>query len=85
MPNQIVLTYGDLADPRPCELHGGLATRFGTLIDPNGHKWIICADCINSLWEDKQPNPNMPTPGDPIDMAMEVLKKALRERGYDDV
>jgi hypothetical protein len=50
MPSKFVITYGEL-DPRLCELHGGEATRFGTLIDPNGHKWIICATCINGLWD----------------------------------
>lgn len=28
--------------------------RFGTLVDPNGHSWLICAPCINGLWEDSQ-------------------------------
>jgi hypothetical protein len=54
MAKSIVLTFGDLTEPRSCELHGGMATRFGTLIDPNGHKWIICAACINALWDGRQ-------------------------------
>lgn len=53
MAAKYVITYGDL-DPRTCELHGGTHTRFGTLIDPNGHKWVICADCINTLWNTRQ-------------------------------
>jgi hypothetical protein len=79
MRDSIVLTFGDMSEPRPCELHGGLATRFGTLIDPNGHKWVICAACINSLWEEKQPDPNPPTES-AVEVAMDVLRKALEER-----
>ena len=82
MSNPIVLTYGDLPTPRVCELHGGLASRFGTLIDPNGHKWAICATCINGLWGKMQPHPD-DVKTDPIEAAMDVLKQALRERGYD--
>lgn len=83
MDRQIVLTFGDL-DERACELHGGLATRFGTLIDPNGHKWIICAACIGSLWAENQPDPNEPPAGTAVDVAMDVLRKALKESGYGD-
>jgi len=39
---------------RTCQLHGGEAERFGTLIDPNGHRWFICAECINELWHRRQ-------------------------------
>jgi hypothetical protein len=48
-----VVSFGEIPNAN-CQLHGGTAARFGTLVDPNGHKWLICADCINSLWEDKQ-------------------------------
>jgi hypothetical protein len=27
----------------------------GKLIDPSGHKWDLCANCIKELWELKQP------------------------------
>lgn len=47
------VSFGDIPNAN-CQLHGGTAGRFGTLVDPNGHRWLICADCINSLWEDKQ-------------------------------
>jgi hypothetical protein len=28
--------------------------RFGTLIDPNGHSWLVCNKCINRLWKKRQ-------------------------------
>lgn len=48
-----IVSYGDIPNAT-CQLHGGEAGRFGTLIDPNGHRWLICDECIASLWEDKQ-------------------------------
>jgi hypothetical protein len=48
-----IVSFGEIPHAN-CQLHGGTAERFGTLVDPNGHKWLICAGCINSLWEDKQ-------------------------------
>jgi uncharacterized protein with PIN domain len=41
--------YGDKV--AMCEVHGGVGTKFGTLVDPNGRKWDICATCINGLWD----------------------------------
>ena len=35
-----------------CELCWKTKERFGSLIDPNGHAWLICADCINTWWEE---------------------------------
>jgi len=75
------IRYGTLG-PRACDLHGGVRERFGTLVDPNGHAWLICDLCITSLWEANQPDPNEPPPANPIDAAMDVLKKALQERGH---
>jgi hypothetical protein len=39
-----------------CQLHFGPSPdgRYGSLVDPNGHRWHICSECINSLWQDKQ-------------------------------
>jgi hypothetical protein len=37
-----------------CQLCYRPSDRFGTLVDPNKHTWRICADCINSLWADRQ-------------------------------
>jgi hypothetical protein len=76
MPSNYVITYGDL-DPRLCELHGGVASRFGTLIDPNGHKWIICADCINTLWAERQAMNMEPTKEEKVDQAIDILRSLL--------
>lgn len=53
MLREIQVTYGN-TQPQTCKLHGELATRFGTLIDPNGHRWLICAECIDTLWSGRQ-------------------------------
>jgi hypothetical protein len=37
-----------------CELCFKGNKRFGTLTDPVGRLWLLCVDCIKSLWEDKQ-------------------------------
>jgi hypothetical protein len=37
-----------------CQLCAEVKTRFGAMVDPNGHIWRICADCINSLWDANQ-------------------------------
>lgn len=47
--NPNVALYGNMSI-RPCKLCGINNTRFGTLIDPNGHKWLICVGCIDNLW-----------------------------------
>lgn len=44
--------YGDFVET--CRIHGGVRGRFGTLIDPNGHKWLVCDVCINALWGERQ-------------------------------
>jgi hypothetical protein len=53
MLRNVEVTYGT-TPPQACKLHGELATRFGTLIDPNGHRWLICAECIDALWSKQQ-------------------------------
>ena len=53
MLRNVEVSYGELPE-QVCKLHGGEATRFGTLVDPNGHRWLICAGCINSLWGENQ-------------------------------
>ena len=50
MPSSnVVVLYGNTA-PRPCKLCGKNHTRFGTLVDPNGHSWLVCVTCIDNLW-----------------------------------
>ena len=50
MPSRdITVVYGDM-NPRKCGLCGKLRARFGSLIDPNGHTWIVCVECIDGLW-----------------------------------
>jgi hypothetical protein len=51
-PNHGIL-FGNLQS-RNCKLHGGMATRFGSLVDPNGHVWLICSDCIDNFWAGNQ-------------------------------
>lgn len=50
MPNvNVTVLYGNTS-PRPCQLGGHTSDRFGTLIDCNGHSWLICMTCIDNLW-----------------------------------
>lgn len=44
--------YGDFVGI--CQVCFNDAQRFGTLVDPNGHSWLICTGCIKGLWETKQ-------------------------------
>ena len=44
------VTYGQLADDHACDICAEFKVRFGVLIDPNGHTWNICTDCINNFW-----------------------------------
>jgi hypothetical protein len=39
---------------RNCKLCAESKTNFGMLVDPNGHKWLICSDCIANLWAGNQ-------------------------------
>ena len=45
--------YGDFAGI--CQLCFKDGQRFGTLVDANGHTWLICQSCIIAVWEAKQP------------------------------
>jgi hypothetical protein len=45
----VVALYGD-TQPTACKLCGTMQTRFGTLIDCNGHTWLICMACVDGLW-----------------------------------
>lgn len=50
MPSRdITVIYGDM-NPRKCQLCGKLKARFGSLIDCNGHSWLVCMDCVDGLW-----------------------------------
>lgn len=44
--------WGDFTER--CQLCGEVKERFGCMVDPNGHFWRICADCINTLWDNNQ-------------------------------
>jgi hypothetical protein len=44
--------YGSF--PGVCQVHGGNESRFGTLVDPNGHRWLVCSECIDVLWGNRQ-------------------------------
>ena len=51
----IEIQYGDAPEGQfKCQLHGETHTRFGCLIDANGHKWRICVDCIDNFWSGNQ-------------------------------
>lgn len=60
-----------------CQVCFNDETRFGTLVDPNGHTWLVCRNCINQLWEKAQAL-NQVAP-DKIQLAIEALREALRE------
>jgi len=54
--------------------------RFGTLVDPNGHTWLVCKNCINKLWQDAQAI-LQEDHQDKIEAAIDVLRKALKKEG----
>lgn len=54
MLRNIDVTYGNVTTPMSCRLCGNLHDRFGTLIDPNGHRWLLCSECIDALWAKQQ-------------------------------
>jgi uncharacterized protein with PIN domain len=47
----IQLRWGEFSET--CKVHGETAEKFGTLVDCNGHMWLICDKCINSLWDER--------------------------------
>jgi hypothetical protein len=51
VPSQNVMVLYGTTKPRPCKLCGKTETRFGTLVDPNGHSWLVCVTCIDNLWK----------------------------------
>lgn len=73
-----IVTFGTLPGNIPCQLCFQPKGNFGTLIDPNGHRWLICADCINSLWEDKQ-SLNQPDEEPITDAEKELITKVVVE------
>jgi hypothetical protein len=50
----IAINFGEHPQGFMCKLHGEIAYRFGTLVDPNGHSWLICSQCIDNLWAGNQ-------------------------------
>jgi hypothetical protein len=49
---KVDIRWGDFSET--CQLCFTGQERFGCLVDPNGHKWLICAVCINALWVGRQ-------------------------------
>jgi hypothetical protein len=78
------LRFGNISGD--CQLCYKPAESFGTLVDPNGHAWLVCADCIRSLWDDRQAfNQENKTPevvSILTDAAMDAIVAQMRERGY---
>jgi hypothetical protein len=46
------IKFGDF--PETCQICWKPHTRFGTLVDRVGRMWLICQDCIQSLWDERQ-------------------------------
>jgi hypothetical protein len=46
------MRYGDF--PARCQLCWKERKRFGSLVDPNGHVWLICSKCIKKGWMKRQ-------------------------------
>lgn len=44
----VKITYGDYN--HTCQVCYKPRTRFGLLVDPNGHSWRVCQKCIDRLW-----------------------------------
>jgi hypothetical protein len=71
-----------------CQVHFGeipLEQRHGSLIDQNGHTWLVCGECIDKLWQTARPpiteldaNSPYPTPapnGDGWERATQLVKE----------
>jgi hypothetical protein len=61
-----------------------VSEKFGTLTDPAGKRWKICAECINLLWhlhdEDKEDAINQSDPQKALeDLTPRQLTQVLRE------
>jgi len=55
------------------------------LVDPNGHTWLLCEDCIKALWEEKQYINQLPDISDEeieekMDSLLNFLAEAIRRR-----
>lgn len=76
------LRFGNISGD--CQLCYKPAESFGTLVDPNGHAWLICKGCIDSLWADKQAYNQEPSPVISIlsDEALDAIVAQMKERGY---
>ena len=69
--------YGDFVGT--CQVHFGEATQFGTLVDRVGHCWLVCQDCINALWAEKQAyaQPYLMTREDAVDSVLADMRERL--------
>lgn len=77
--NSGAIRYGDMVGV--CAVHGGQGSRFGTLVDPQGHAWLVCVTCINSLWGERQQmilsETEQAERDEIIDAAMHKLRESL--------
>lgn len=53
MTSTVRIRYGE-AVGFACQVCFKKRKKFGTLVDPNGHTWLICDKCINKLWRKRQ-------------------------------
>jgi len=77
------IRFGDFQDT--CQLCFRVHTRFGTLVDPVGRVWLLCKDCITSLWADRQALNQEEVEKErqevAVDAALNELRKMLLEKG----
>jgi hypothetical protein len=71
-------------DAQVCQLHFDASPdgRYGTLIDPNGHRWHICSECINSLWTERQPRLDEDAHGILTDAQLDQIVELMVRLGY---
>jgi hypothetical protein len=70
------LYYGQFAGI--CQLCYEDKSNFGTLVDPNGHSWLICSDCITSLWSDRQAiNQERQVEEKAVELAQDAVRKLI--------
>ena len=73
------IRFGDFLDV--CELCSRSHTRFATLVDPVGRYWLLCVDCVKSLWEDKHAVNHEEHDHVTVESAMQVLRDFIESQG----
>jgi hypothetical protein len=71
-----------------CQVHFGeipLEQRHGSLIDQNGHTWLVCGECIDKLWQTARPpitelDGNSPVPVPNGDAWEQATQRIIKER-----